>query len=402
MVGVNGIKPQVKKVEALVKATPPTDLATLRTFLGAIGYMRRFIPNFSELALPLTRLTAKGVAWRWNQEEIQGYEQLLQALCEATLLHGPSGKGKFVVMTDASNLGIGGALFQEQGDMLVPIEFASRKLTPAEVKWNTTEKELFAVKWALEHWSHFLLGRHFVVLTDHANLQYLQSQDVGKVARWALYLQAFDFKLIYIKGENNQVADWLSRALPLDVDDDELIEKMVVPVYLAEEQRRVVEGWSQPITGEELREACKVAPGDETRLLSEHGGLLCHAASGRLYVPPSLRERVVASEHLGMRGGHQGVSKTYKRVSRVFWWPQMKPYVAEYMKGCLVCNRRRASCNLSPIAHVPGQLGAGSFGDIVNVDHIGPVTVAGTKYLRGDSDTTRGSCLGQDTKFRNQ
>ena len=104
-----------------------------------------------------------------------------------------------------------------------------------------------------------------------------------------------------MKEENNQVADWLSRALPTDVNEDEMIDRMALPVYLAEAQRRVVEGWMEPVKPQELIESYHTAPEEEIKLLTKHEDLLRHASSGRLYVPPVLRERVIASEHLGTR-----------------------------------------------------------------------------------------------------
>ena len=109
-----------------------------------------------------------------------------------------------------------------------------------------------------------------------------------------MYLQAFDFRIIYVKGENNQVADWLSRALPQDVDEDAIIDRMALPVYLAEAQRRIVEGWMEPITADDLVQSYRTAPEDEVKLLTKHEDLLRRASSGRLYVPPILREWVIA------------------------------------------------------------------------------------------------------------
>ena len=135
----------------------------------------------------------------------------------------------YLVMTDASNLGIGAVLLQldDEQDGFLPLEFASKRFSPTEAKWDVRERELYALKWAVQRWESYLRLNPFMVATDHQNLTYLHSATLGKVARWALYLQQFPYSVVYVKGDNNVVADWLSRCLP-DVNDDEELDVMAM------------------------------------------------------------------------------------------------------------------------------------------------------------------------------
>ena len=217
IVGRGEIRPIPEKLSQLKKIDAPDSKRSLRQFLGRIGFYRRFIKDFNTVAAPLFDLLHKDTPFEWSEKAQESFEQLKdQTKGEMPTLKLPRLKEPFTVTTDASDRGIG-AILQQNEDV---VEYASRILTPAEQRYSTTEKECLAIVWALEKWRPYLLGRRFYVKTDHKPLEWLKTarDPRGKLARWALRLQEFDFSIGHIPGDENHMADYLSR-LP---DDDQL------------------------------------------------------------------------------------------------------------------------------------------------------------------------------------
>nr|ABV45229.1 unknown [Ascogregarina taiwanensis] len=131
-VGLDGIFPDPDKVKAVREALPPRSKKDLRSFLGSISYLRRFMPQFSRMASPLNGLLKKNVGFKWTEECQESFNELKQALSEQVMLCAPRGTGLFMIVTDASDYGVGAALLQKQENDVVILEFASKSLSRAE------------------------------------------------------------------------------------------------------------------------------------------------------------------------------------------------------------------------------------------------------------------------------
>ncbi len=168
------VRPQVGKIEAIKNAERPETKKQVRSFLGLVGWYRRFIPNFSARAVALTDLTKKchpnKVHWTIDCEKAF---QDLKNLCMEPVLQSPNFEQMFTVQTDASEHGIGAVLLQGEQGYIKPIASISRKLLPRETKYSTVEKECLAVKWALDSLRYYLLGRTFRLEMDHRALAWL-------------------------------------------------------------------------------------------------------------------------------------------------------------------------------------------------------------------------------------
>lgn len=208
------ILPCEDKVRALLEYPSPTDVSGLRRVLGMVNFYRQFIPDCAELQAPLTKLLKKGQSWSWGPEQEHALRRLVSVLADTAELQLPDLNREFVIQTDASDLGLGAVLLQEHGGVLRPVAFASRSLTPAEKNYSVTEKECLAIVFALRKFDYYVDGVPFVMETDHMALTWLKrlSEPSGRLARWALLLQRYDFTVRYRKGKNNVVADALSRA----------------------------------------------------------------------------------------------------------------------------------------------------------------------------------------------
>eukprot|EP00923_Selenidium_pygospionis_P017425 GHVN01030680.1.p1 GENE.GHVN01030680.1~~GHVN01030680.1.p1 ORF type:complete len:210 (+),score=26.64 GHVN01030680.1:157-786(+) len=153
------------------------------------------------------------------------------------MLSAPRGYECFVIVTDASVRGIGAALAQEQEGEIVLLQFAAKRLTPGERRWDTRGKEALAVKWAVQRFEDYVKTAKMLVLSDHESLRWMWGSSSGKVQRWAPFLQQFDVRFHYLAGESNVVADWLSRCLEDEKKADEVIEAVAVPAFPAEQEQ---------------------------------------------------------------------------------------------------------------------------------------------------------------------
>ncbi|GBG80536.1 hypothetical protein CBR_g30997 [Chara braunii] len=177
------------------------------------NYYRKFVRNFSTIAAPLRRLLKKEAIWQWDKECTYALKRLKRALIEYPVLKVVDPSLPFVVTTDASRYSIGVVLQRDDDNGYRPVEFMSTRMPSEKVATSTYERELYALRQALEHWKHYLLGRHFKVYYDHETLRWLKTQAkmTPKLTRWAVEIDQYDFELKPVKGKNNVVADALSR-----------------------------------------------------------------------------------------------------------------------------------------------------------------------------------------------
>ncbi|GBG88319.1 hypothetical protein CBR_g46886 [Chara braunii] len=209
----DGIRPEDNKIAAIRDWTTPRTLIELRSFLGLANYYRKFVRNFSTIAVPLHRLLKKKAIWQWDKDCTSALKKLKRALIEYPVLKVADPSLPFVVTTDASQYGIGVVLQQDDRNGYRPVEFISARMPSEKVATSTYERELYALRQALEHWKHYLLGRHFKVYSDHETLRWLKTQAkvTPKLTSWAAEIDQYDFELKPVKGKYNVVADALSR-----------------------------------------------------------------------------------------------------------------------------------------------------------------------------------------------
>ena len=220
IVGNGVVQPELAKLQAVEAFPTPTSKRQVRTFLGLTGYYRKFIPNYASVACPLTDLTKKLApnCPVWTNQCEEAFQTLKRLLCSAPVLKGPDFNKPFILQTDASERGIGAVLSQLDEDQEEhPIAFFSRKLLSREEKFSTIEKECLAIKLACQSFRVYLLGRPFLIQTDHRALEWLDrlKENNVRLTRWSLALQPFQFEVKHRPGRDNGNADALSRA-PID------------------------------------------------------------------------------------------------------------------------------------------------------------------------------------------
>lgn len=219
-----GLKPNDDKIRAVLNFPLPKTTTEIKSFLGLIGYYRRFIPDFAKITQPLTSCLKKRNKIIIDQRYTDAFNKCKELLTHAPLLQYPNFDKPFILTTDASNIALGAVLSQGQVGSDKPIAYASRTLSDTEARYSTIERELLAIIWATKHFRPYLYGRKFYIYTDHRPLAWLNSlkDPNSKLTRWRLRLQDFDFEIIYKNGKQNTNADALSRIKvnALSSDDD--------------------------------------------------------------------------------------------------------------------------------------------------------------------------------------
>jgi len=352
----SGLHMMEDKVEAILKWPPLKSVSEVQSFIGLVGYYRKFIRMFSEIAAPLTQLTQKEKTFEWTGTQQQAFDALKKKVSEHPVLILPNPRLPYLVTTDASGFAVGATLSQDQGRGNQPIAFLSKKLLPAESNYPAHEQELLAIIVALKTWRHYLLGAKFNVATDHRSLIYLQTQPhlSARQTRWLEFLQQFDFTTEYKEGRTNVVADGLSRRP--DHKSDSAAPPVVVNVVSSSSievganlREAIVQSYAADKECSEL--VAMTSGSDSSRSDSRvrlQGGLLVND-SQRIIVPSSAasaKAMIFHECHDAPLGGHSGAAKTIDRIARRFIWKNMNEDIRSYVTTCLLCQMNKPSHQL--------------------------------------------------------
>jgi RNase H-like domain found in reverse transcriptase/Reverse transcriptase (RNA-dependent DNA polymerase)/Integrase zinc binding domain/Integrase core domain len=212
-----GILPDPEKTLKIETYPKPKNCDDVRRFVAFTNYYRRFIKDFSSIALPLNRLLKKNAVFEWNEDCELAFQTFRKALMTPPLLQYPDFTNQFVVQCDASGFALGATLSNSDNR---PIVFASRKMNQAEMRYIVMEQELLAVVWAVKVFRPYLLGRRFTIKTDHRPLIYLYNMQPrsNRLTKFRIALQEYDFDIEYVKGKENSAADALSRIRSEDLE----------------------------------------------------------------------------------------------------------------------------------------------------------------------------------------
>ncbi|GJY49099.1 putative reverse transcriptase domain-containing protein [Tanacetum coccineum] len=306
LIDSQGLHVDLAKIESVKNWTSATTPTEIRQFLGLTGYYRRFIKDFSKITKSLTELIQKNKKYIWGKDQESAFQLLKQKLCESSILELPEGNDDFVVYCDASHQGLGAILMQREK----VIAYASRQLKSHEENYTTHDLELGAVVLALKIWRHYLYGTKCTVFTDHKSLQHiLNKKELNmKQRRWLELLADYDCEIRYHPGKANVVADSLSR------------------------KKRI-----KPLQAENLRgmdKAFEIRP-DGTRCIKNRSWLPLFG---------NLRDLIRHESHKSKYSIHPGSDKMYQDLKKLYWWPNTKAIIAEYVGKCLTCSKVKAEC----------------------------------------------------------
>ncbi len=218
VVSKEGFKPDPGNVEAIVKMEPPTNVKETRRFLGITGFYRKHMDRFSNIAPPLTNLTRKNQPFEWTEACQLAFEEIKTKLVSSPVLVKAIFSRTFVLETDARQQHVAAVLLQyDPNGLPQTIDYFSKKLKPAEVRYSTTDREALAIVLACRQFHHYLLGTKFIIRNDHQPIVsvFKQRTKSPRMKRWMLEMRDFRYKIEYKMGKKYRVADQLSRPVRL-------------------------------------------------------------------------------------------------------------------------------------------------------------------------------------------
>lgn len=348
IVGNGSITVNSEKVKAITDYPVPKNIKGLRQFLGMAGWYRRFVADYATITFPLTELQTKKKPFKWTAEAQEAFEKLKDALSTAPVLIHPDYSKRFIVQCDASKVGIGAVLAQEdEYGIERPIAYMSKKLNGAQRNYSVTELECLAVVLAIKKFRIYIEGHEFIIVTDHASLKWLMRQKdlSGRLARWALKLQGYNFNIIHRRGKDNLVPDALSRSF--DDEDISEVEADVLPVINLESEAFESKSYKT------LRNKLASSELPDYKVIDKYiyyRANFDEHSQWKLFVPEELRSEVLFTCHNPPTSAHSGIAKTLAKIRRYFYWPGMVVDVKRYISNCENCKTSKVpNQNLRPL-----------------------------------------------------
>lgn len=401
IVTINGIHTDPDKVTAITNMLVPRNVKHVKSFLQTCSWYRRFIPEFSNVAKPISSLTKKNAKWIWGREQQNSFDMLKKLLTEAPILRQADERLPFILRTDASNYALGAVLLQGEGYDERPIEFASRLLTSAEINYSTTEREALAVVWALAKFRGYIDGAEVLVSTDHQPLKWLMSiqSPSGRLARWALAIQSYNLRIDYTPGKNNVVADTLSRP---PCSESEQNRCGICSVQFDLPVRSLANLRENQLSDPDMEKiiTCFETPDhpDLTNWTGRgyimNGGILYRYVpehdedEAQLCIPTANRIEILQQYHDSPTGGHYGADKTFEKIAMKYYWPGMRRYVSDYVRSCIPCQKYKAT-NLKPSGLIKTPVMSQRW-EVISIDLFGPLvqSISGNKWVFIITDTS--------------
>lgn len=329
--------PNPKKVETLRNIKRPESVGETRSLMGMLNYYHGYISHFAEIVAPINHLLRGCVKKKdptpieWTEAHDLSIKIIKESLAEACLAI-PIDSDEFLLETDASDHGIAAVVSIKRDGKWCPVEFSSKKFSDTQRRWPVREKEAYAIIHGLQKFDYLLRGRQFTVHTDHQSLQWIMDAKVGKLARWACLLAEYDMTVLWKSGKQLQHIDYFSRYAE---DPDPVLDHMVYTIC-APPSKSLQKNFEFP-TVEEVIAAQKLCALPSGSRFTFRNGALYYI--GGLWVPESLRQRVIAACHLITPIHHPKVTKTEKLIKKAFNWPNIHADVFDFVKSCLSCQR---------------------------------------------------------------
>ena len=385
LVSGKGIRPLPEKLDSIKRMPAPTTPKEIKQFLGLVGYYRKFIPRFADIARPMTNLTKQDIPFEWTIQCQAAFELLKEAILTSPILKYPDPNKGYTLFTDASKYAWVCVLTQEyqyekggkEYKINHPITFASGLLKGSQMNWAALTKEAFAIYSSIKKLSYYLEDADIVLRSDHLPLKkFLQKNTLNsKVNNWAVEISPYRIKFEYIKGIKNTLVDTMSRLIQTDPEARLQPEQEGYEFgYHAFEDMEPIEYETNVVDSNALKDPIPL-PGEEIKLPLENKKLkelqqkdkLCkeiieklskgQLQNGQPYyqeegilkrfvedgkqrfeaivLPQVLTSAVLQLAHEGL--GHNGSPRTYALIKRYYYWKGLKSMVRKHVQACRLC-----------------------------------------------------------------
>nr|GFC15208.1 reverse transcriptase domain-containing protein [Tanacetum cinerariifolium] len=357
----------VKEGIVLGHKTHPTTVKGIRSFLGHVGFYRRFIQYFSKISRPMTHLLEKNTPFMFSEDCIQAFQTLKKKLTEAPILIAPNWDLPFELMCDASDFAIGAVLGQRHEKHFKPIHYASQMMNDAETNYTTTEKEMLAVVYVFEKFRSYLIMNKSIVHTDHSALKYLFAKEDAKarLLQWVLLLQEFGFQVLDTKGAKNLAADHLSRL-------ENSYENVLDP-------KEINEKFPLETLGMVTFRGDSSAPWFADFANYHAGNFIVKVIRRCVHGKEALD--ILEACHNGPTRGHHGANLTAKKIFDAgFFWPTIYKDAHEFVKNCDSCQRQGKISQRDEMRQ--NSIQTCKIFDVWGIDFMGPFPSSrGNKYI---------------------
>ena len=433
LVSGEGIEPLPEKLEAVRKMPPPTTPKEVRQFLGLVGYYRKFVPKFADIARPLTNLTKLDVPYEWTNRCQEAFEFLKQMLLKEPILKYPDPSKPYTLFTDASKFAWACVLTQEyehefdgkKRKILHPITYMSGLFKGSQVNWATLTKEAYAIYVSVKKLDHYIQDAEVTLRSDHLPLKsFLQKNTLNtKVNNWAIDItsRCRNIQFEYIKGIKNTLADTMSRLIEITpeikqepeppgqefgYDIFETLEPIETTTHYINELKEEIQIKHEAIPDdllpivdltesqlEDIQMKDKFIKNIVNRLVAkQQPERKPYYLEGKLLkkyiydnkqrfevtvVAPNCAPLLLNLAHDQL--GHNGTARTYMLLKRTYYWKGMKTDISNYVKQCKLCQKQ----NILPVKYVSGHFSAPMAPmEFISMDLIGDFTPSskGNKY----------------------
>ena len=391
-----GIKPNPKKVKAIMELKRPTTTTEVRRVIGLVQYYRDLWQKRSHILAPLTDLSKgpKHKKIEWKDEHEQAFKALKLMVSKEVILAYPDWTKPFVIHTDASDFQLGAVISQNDK----PIAFFSRKLNSAQRNYTTTEKELLSIVECLKEFRNILWGYEIIVYSDHRNLvQAATISESQRVMRWRLLLEEFGPDIRHIAGEDNTIADALSRMPTTNIQDStrssstEEDHESLNEMFYQEKEQSNDTGFPlelsevQRIQNKELKQRnsklkAEVKDKNSRYNIQELEGLDIVMYENKIYVPEPLRGRTLHWYHHYL--SHPGGDRLAQTLSTICYWKGLQNQSKMFCKKCETCQKFKK--RKTRYGHLPPKnIGVLKPWEKVHIDLIGPYSVLALQQRPG-------------------
>ena len=433
LVSGEGIEPLPEKLEAVRKMPPPTTPKEVRQFLGLVGYYRKFVPKFADIARPLTNLTKLDIPYEWTTRCQEAFEFLKEMLLKEPILKYPDPSKPYTLFTDASKFAWACVLTQEyehefdgkKRKILHPITYMSGLFKGSQVNWATLTKEAYAIYVSVKKLDHYIQDAEVTLRSDHLPLKsFLQKNTLNtKVNNWAIDItsRCRNIQFEYIKGIKNTLADTMSRLIEItpEIEQEpeppgqefgydifETLEPIETTTHYINELKEEIQIKQEAIPDdllpivdltesqlEDIQMKDKFIKNIVNRLVAKQqpegkpyyleGKLLkkyIYDNKQRFevtVVSPNCAPLLLNLAHDQL--GHNGTARTYMLLKRTYYWKGMKTDISNYVKQCKLCQKQ----NILPVKYVSGHFSAPMAPmEFISMDLIGDFTPSskGNKY----------------------